>query len=330
MKKIIFSFILIILLLFTKEAKAYTLDSEKDQVYLGGDTVGLKLNTGVKVSKTFAIIDGINLLKPWEEAGIKEDDIILYYNDMKITSTADLLKAIKASKDKLVNLVIKRNNQEIKTQIKAVVKDDSYSLGLYVKDNILGVGTLTYVIPNYNIFGALGHRIEGADNIGGMMYEATVTGIKKGSVGDAGSKQASIKTNNIGTIEKNTITGIHGVYSGYKSDKKLISIAKREEVHTGSAQIVTCVEKNFIEYFDIEIVSIEKQKNQDIKGIKFTVTDPKLLSKTNGIVQGMSGSPIIQDGKLIGAVTHVLINNPHEGYGIYIEFMLKDMGVEIR
>lgn len=330
MKKIIFSFILIILLLFTKEAKAYTLDSEKDQVYLGGETVGLKLNTGVKVSKTFAIVDGMNLLKPWEEAGIKEEDVILYYNDKKITSTADLLKAIKDSKDKLVSIVVKRNNEEIKTKIKAVVKDDSYSLGLYVKDNILGVGTLTYVIPSSNVFGALGHKIDGALNVGGAMYEATVTGIKKGSVGDAGSKQASIKTANIGVIEKNTITGIHGIYNGYKSDKKLINIAKKEEVHTGNALIVTCIDKNIVEYFDIEIQSIQKQKNQDIKGIKFIVTDPKLLSKTNGIVQGMSGSPIIQDGKLIGAVTHVLLNNPHEGYGIYIEFMLEDMGVELR
>ena len=125
------------------------------------------------------------------------------------------------------------------------------------------------------------------------------------------------------------ITGLHGIYNGYKNVKELINIAKKEEVHTGSAQILTCINKTYVEYFDIDIVSITKQNKKDIKGIKFIVTDKELLSKTNGIVQGMSGSPIIQDGKLIGAVTHVLVNNPHEGYGIYIEFMLEDMGVDL-
>lgn len=329
MKKIFVLFLLIVLLVFTKKANAYTLNSQNDKVYLGGETVGLKLNTGVKVIKTFGIVEGINLLKPWDDAGIKEEDIILSYDGAKVTSTKDLLNAIQKSRDKMVSLIVLRGNTEITTKIKPVVKDDTYSLGIYVKDNVLGVGTLTYVIPENNIFGALGHKIEGAKNVGGDMYEATVTGIKKGVVGEAGSKQATIKTTNIGTIEKNTITGLHGVYNGYKNDKKLISIAKKEEVHTGSAQIVTCVNKNYVEYFDIEIVSIVKQNQKDIKGIKFIVTDKELLSKTNGIVQGMSGSPIVQDGKLIGAVTHVLVNNPHEGYGIYIEFMFDDMGVNL-
>ena len=327
MKKIIFSLLLIFFLLFAKDAKAYTLNSETDKVYLGGETVGLKLNTGVKVLKTFAIVDGMYLLKPWEDAGIKEEDIILSYNSTKITSTADLLGALQKNKDKLVEIKLLRGDKEITTRIKPVIKDDTYSLGIYVKDNVVGVGTLTYVIPNTLIFGALGHKIDGAKNVGGLMYEATVTGIKKGAVGDAGSKQATIKSKNIGIIEKNTITGLHGTYSGYKSDKQLISVAKKEEVHTGEAMIVTCVDKNYIDYFTIEIVAVQKQKTKDIKGIKFVVTDERLLNKTNGIVQGMSGSPIIQNDKLVGAVTHVLVNNPHEGYGIYIEFMLEDMGV---
>ena len=329
MKKIFVSFLLILFILFTRKANAYTLNSESDKVYIGGETVGLKLNTGVKIIKTYAIVDGINLLKPWDEAGIKEEDIILSYAGNKVLSTKDLLNAISNNKEKTVELIIMRGNVEITTKIKPVVKDDSYSLGIYVKDNVMGVGTLTYVIPNSNIFGALGHRIEGAKDVGGEMFEATVTGIKKGTVGEAGSKQASIKTTNIGKIEKNTITGLHGIYNGYKNDKDLINIAKKEEVHTGSAQILTCVNKNYVEYFDVEIVSITKQNKKDIKGIKFIVTDKELLAKTNGIVQGMSGSPIIQDGKLIGAVTHVLVNNPHEGYGIYIEFMLDDMGVNL-
>ena len=137
-------------------------------------------------------------------------------------------------------------NEIFTSSCKSLVK---CSLGIYVKDNVLGVGTLTYVIPEVNIFGALGHKIEGAKDVGGEMFEATVTGIKKGVVGEAGSKHASIKTTNIGKIEKNTITGLHGVYSGYKNDKDLIEIAKKEEVHTGSAQIRTCINKSHVEYF---------------------------------------------------------------------------------
>ena len=329
MKKIIFIFMFFFLLLFTTKAEAYTLNTKEDKIYLGGETVGLKLNTGVKVVKTYALVDGINLLKPWEEAGIKEDDYIVSYNNKIIKSTKDLFEAIKEYKTMKVPITIKREDKEIKTSIKPVYLEDSYSLGLYVKDNISGLGTLTYVIPNSNIFGALGHQIDGVKDVGGNMYEATVTGIKKGSVGEAGSKIADIKTKNIGTIEKNTITGLHGIYKGKKSNSDLISVGKKEEVTLGYAQIRTCINQNEVEYFDIDIVSLQKQKSKDVKGIKFKVTDERLIDKANGIVQGMSGSPIIQNDKIIGAVTHVLINDPLEGYGIYIEFMLSDMDINL-
>ena len=328
-KKIIFTVFLCFILLLGKNVSAQSFDSKKDQVYLGGETVGLKLNTGVTISKTFAIVDGINLLKPWQDADIRENDIIVSYNDVKIESTSDLLNEIRKSKDSLCSIAVLRGENLINSKIKPVIKDDSYTLGIYVKDNIVGVGTLTYVMPVSNIFGALGHKIDGAKNIGGLMYEATVTGIKKGSVGEAGSKRATINTKTIGKIEKNTITGIHGIYNGSKSDRLLVNVTKKEDVKLGSAQIVTCIDKKYIDYYDIEIVSVLKQSSKDIKGIKFKVTDPKLLSQTNGIVQGMSGSPIIQNGNLVGAVTHVLVNNPHEGYGIFIEFMFSDMGIEL-
>ena len=317
------------LFVFSKSVNGYTFDVAKDEVYLGGETVGLKLNTGVVVSKMFAIVDGINLIKPWEEAGVKENDIIISYNGSKVESSSDLLTEIRKSSGSLSEIEVMRNEVIIKSQIKPVFKDNTYSLGIYVKDNIVGIGTLTYVVPGSNIFGALGHQIDGAKNIGGLMYEATVTGIKKGSVGEAGSKKATINTKKIGSIEKNTITGIHGIYEENKSERKLIKIGKKEEVHTGPAQIVTCINKKYVDYYDVEIINVAKQSSKDIKGIKFKVTDPDLLSQTNGIIQGMSGSPIIQDGKLIGAVTHVLVSNPQEGYGIFIEFMFLDMGIKL-
>ena len=327
MKKIIFALLLLFILFFTKEANAYSLNSQDDKVYLGGETVGIKLNTGVKVIKTYAIVDGVNVIKPWFDAGIKEDDIIVSYNDKTIKSTSDLLKELNVTKDKKTEITLLRDNEYITSKIKPCYTNDSYSLGIYVKDNIMGIGTLTYIIPNTNIFGALGHQIDGAKDVGGTLYEASVTGVKKGAIGEAGSKLAQIKTTNIGKIEKNTVTGLHGQYSGKMNEDNLISVAKREEVKLGKAYIYTCVDKNNVECFEIEITSLTKQKDKDVKGIKFKVTDPDLLSKTNGIVQGMSGSPIVQNDKLIGAVTHVLVNNPHEGYGIYIEFMFSDMGV---
>lgn len=328
-KKIFFLIALFTIFIFSKNAQGYTFDVVNDEVYLGGETVGLKLNTGVVVEKTFAIVDGINLIKPWENAGIKEKDVIKSYNKVSISSSSDLLNEIRKSSGKQCEIEIQRNEEIITSQIKPVFKDDYYSLGIYVKDNIVGIGTLTYVIPNSNIFGALGHQIDGAKTIGGLMYEATVTGIKKGSVGEAGSKKATINTKKIGSIEKNTITGIHGYFDGSKNERKLIKIGRKEEVKVGHAQIVTCIDKKYVDYFDIEILSVAKQTSKDIKGIKFKVVDPKLLSQTNGIVQGMSGSPIVQNGKLIGAVTHVLVNSPQEGFGIFIEFMFLDMGVKI-
>lgn len=330
MKKILFFFILLFSLSFVKNVHAYEFNSETDKVYLGGETVGIKLNTGVSVVKTFGVINGIEVIKPWEDSGITENDIIISYNNDKVESTADLLKAIKKYKDSEVPITVLRNGVEITSKIKPVIKDNTYTLGIYVKDNILGVGTLTYVLPNVNIFGALGHKIDGAKDVGGAMYEASVTGIKKGEVGEAGSKKATINAKSLGKIEKNTITGIHGIYSSNTNLKDLVYISKKENVHKGEATIVTCINGTLVEYFDIEITSVNKQKEKDIKGIKFKVTDERLLNKTNGIVQGMSGSPIIQDGNLIGAVTHVMVNNPHEGYGIYIEFMLEDMGVFVQ
>ena len=330
MKKILFFFLFVFTFLFTKNVYAYDFNTEVDKVYLGGETVGIKLNTGVSVVKTFGIVDGVEVIKPWENAKIVENDIIISYNHDTIITTDDLLNALKKYQDKEVSIEINRNGNVITSKIKPVVKDNSYTLGIYVKDNILGVGTLTYILPTTNIFGALGHKIENARDVGGTMYEATVTGIKKGEVGEAGSKKATIHKKDLGSIEKNTITGIHGIYSSSLNNKNLISIGKKESVHKGKAYIVTCLNQNTVKWYEIDITGVNKQKSKDVKGIKFKVTDETLLNTTNGIVQGMSGSPIIQDDKLVGAVTHVMINNPHEGYGIYIEFMLEDMEVFVQ
>ena len=226
---------------------------------------------------------------------------------------------------------ILRTNKIYELSITPVKVNNNYSLGLYIKDSILGVGTLTYYIEEANIFGSLGHQMGNSSNSTGEIFEATVEEIIKPTNSKAGEKKASISSNVIGVIDKNTITGIHGY--GSNINVKLmekINFRLKEKVKLGKAEIWTCIDENTIEKFDIEIIDLEKQNKKDIKGITFKVVDSTLISKAGGIVQGMSGSPIIQDGYLIGAVTHVSIKDSKLGYGIYIEWMFEDMGVEIK
>lgn len=326
LKKFLFGLLLTFSLIFANRLDALTLDANKDEIYLGGETVGLRLDTGVMVAKTFAINDGMNLVKPWDDNKLKEKDIIISYNNYPIKSSDDLLKALEASGVQTSEIIVLRGGKEVKSQITPYLKDNSYSLGVYIKDNVAGVGTLTYIVPSNNVFGALGHQIEGVGDTSGKLLEAKIIGINKGVVGEAGSKKAQISTKMLGTIAKNTITGIHGTYSGTMMHN-LIKVAKKEEVKKGEAYLVTSID-NKVKKYQIEITEIDYQKA--IKGIKFRVTDKELLSKTGGIIQGMSGSPIVQNEKLIGAVTHVLVNNPDEGYGIFIEQMLLDMDIEIK
>ena len=196
----------------------------------------------------------------------------------------------------------------------------------------MGVGTLTYYIEEANIYGSLGHKITDEEYYGGSIYEAKVNKIIKPTANRAGEKQATIDSTPIGSISKNTITGVHGTTNKNfdTSNMKLMEFKTKEEISLGEAEIWTCINGQKIESYDINITSLEKQKTKDIKGISFEVVDQDLLNKTGGIIQGMSGSPIIQDDKIIGAVTHVLLSDSKKGYGIYLEFMFEDMGITIK
>lgn len=331
MKKIIIllSIVLSTFSLFT--CLAYELDKD-DKIYVGGESIGIKLNTGVTVIGSYGVMENGVLYKPWYEAGIKEGDKIVSFNNTKVTDIKSLLNILYIVKDKQTDIVLERNKEEIKSNIRPVLSKNNYSLGLYVKDSILGVGTLTYYIADADIFGSLGHKITDEEYYGGSIYEAKVNKIIKPTTNRAGEKQATIDSTQIGEIEKNTITGVHGKTNNKfdTSNMKLLEFKTKEEVNLGKAEIWTCISGQKIESYDINITGLEKQKNKDIKGISFEVIDEDLLSKTGGIIQGMSGSPIIQDNKIIGAVTHVLLSNSKKGYGIYLEFMFEDMGISIK
>lgn len=330
MKKIIVFILTLCSLFGVWSASAYELDKD-DKIYVGGQSIGIKLNTGVEIIGSYGIyVDG-TLYKPWEEAGIKEGDRIISLNNNEVKVTKDLLRALTKSNGKKSTLEYVRNNKVYQTEIKPIFTDDSYSLGLYVKDSILGVGTLTYYIEEINAYGSLGHAITDKDYYSGQIYEAKVTDIIKPTQTEAGEKRATIDSKVIGTVEKNGNTGVLGkTNSSFNSSgMEALGFKTRDEVRLGDAEIWTCIQGKKVEKFKIKITGLAKQKEKSVKGITFEVVDEELLSKTGGIIQGMSGSPIVQDDKIVGAVTHVLVNNSKKGYGIYLEFMLEDMDVTI-
>jgi len=210
-----------------------------------------------------------------------------------------------------------------------IKEDNIIKTGLYVKDTINGIGTLSYIDPNTNIFGSLGHEIiesitkEKFEISEGNIYKAEVSSITKSKNNQTGEKNASIdKTNQEGTIKRNEINGIYGIYESNKDDNQLLEVASKEEIKKGKAYIRTVLESDNVKDYSINIISLDEM--DETKNILFEVTDADLINKSGGIVQGMSGSPIIQDDKIIGAVTHVVLDDPEKGYGIFIKNMLEE------
>lgn len=296
-----------------------------DYVYVGGENIGIELKADGVLIVGFYKVNDIYIAN---EAGLQIGDRITFINDEKVTSIYDLTNKIKASNGN-INITYVRDNQIKTAALNLPKENDTYKTGIYVKDSITGIGTLTYIDPNTKLFGALGHEIidsrtgEILSISGGSIYDSKVTDIEPSSNGVPGEKNAQINTESInGTIFENTIKGIFGNYTNDFDDSKLYKVAKPDEIKTGKATILTVLEDDVVKEYEIEITKISK--NQDTKNLSFKITDSELLQKTNGIVQGMSGSPIIQDDYIIGAVTHVVVDNPHKGYGIFITSMLEE------
>lgn len=303
------------------------------EVYLGGDNIGIEIsNEGLFISGTYDVRNGRSIYNPSANSDIKKGDILLKIENISVNTLEQLLAHIKnncKNKDS-VNVTILRNGAAYQRNLK-LVKDDHSNIktGLYIKDSILGIGTVTYYDPENKIYGALGHEMNDSSNkratfIDGKIYDSKVTQIKKSVDGDPGEKVATIdKETVIGDIQKNTIYGIYGSYVNVVKDK-LIETANIDEVNKGQAYIYTVIDGNKIEKFEIEITQVKRQSSQDVKGITFKVVDKRLLNISNGVVAGMSGSPIVQNGKLIGAVTHVIVDDVKSGYGVFIDWMLEE------
>lgn len=315
------------------------------RVIPGGQSIGVKLNTvGVLVVGHHQVDTQTGKVSPGELAGIKVGDIITQINGKPIEKMTDVAPHVQDSGKTGVplDIVVNRENEKINAQLKPMKDKDeqTYKLGLYIRDSAAGIGTMTFFHPGTNKYGALGHVISDMDTKkpiiveDGQIVRSTVTSIEKGSNGDPGEKLARFSTDRevIGNIKRNSPFGIFGelnkdIKNGIMD--KPMPIALSHQVKEGPAQILTVVDNDKVDLFDIEIVSTIPQKFPATKGMVIKVTDPKLLEKTGGIVQGMSGSPIIQNGKMIGAVTHVFVNDPTSGYGVHIEWMLNEAGIDI-
>ena len=291
-----------------------------DYIYAGGETVGIRVNSnGVLVVGTYS-------LDKKNKINLQVGDVINTINNKSISSSTDFIDSIKGKS--VVSVGYIRGNKEYKTDLNIVLENGVYKSGLYVKDSITGIGTLTYIDPQTRLFGALGHEIiekttgKLFNSNSGSIFESTITGITVSSRGIPGSKNARYYTDSVlGSVFENTNKGIFGNYTGEIANKKLYKVASFNEIKTGNAKILTVLDGTKVEEFDITIERINKG---DIKNILFEISDKNLIKKTGGIVQGMSGSPIIQDDKIIGAVTHVIIDNPIKGYGVYIGSMLEE------
>ena len=265
-----------------------------------------------------------------QKMNIKAGDYITKVNNNKIESINDFTSEINKDDDKTkIDIEYNRNGKSYTGSLKLVESNGEYKTGLYVKDTINGVGTLTFIDPNTKIFGALGHEIadkntESTLNINdGSIYYSYITGITKSENGNPGEKEATYDDKlKYGVVKENTKSGIFGNYTSDIDNSKLYDVAKKGDVKLGNAKIRTVLNGEEITEYNIEIEKINL--NDKTKNIVFKITDENLLNKTGGIVQGMSGSPIIQDNKIIGAVTHVIVNDCTKGYGIFITNMLEE------
>ena len=309
----------------------------KTKVIPVGNIAGVKLYTNGVLVVGMSEIEGKNneKYKPYENTGIEEGDTILKINDILINSTDELVHNVNKSNGEDIKIDYIHDDESKECSITPVkTADDEYKIGLWVRDSAAGVGTVTFYEPSTKTFGALGHGIIDIDtneliNISsGEFITTRILNIEKGERGNPGKIQGTIENQKgIGVIGKNTKFGIYGKVdniSGLNLDaSKEMEVALRDEIKTGKATILCSLDNDSPQEYEIEIEKIFKENNYDNKSMQIKVTDNRLIEKTGGIIQGMSGSPIIQNGKFVGAVTHVLVNNPQEGYGVFADIMIK-------
>ena len=304
-----------------------TIIAYSSKIIASGETVGIKLNMdGILIVGSYEI-NGHNSLM---ESGLKQGDIINTINNKEVHTVDEMVDIISNCNCDSLKISYMRNNKTLKTTLPLYKDDGLLKTGLYIKDSISGVGTLTFIDPETKLFGVLGHEIADAttgeiiDITDGIIFDSKITGITRSTEGSPGEKNAILYTDKVnGEIYENTNKGIFGKYTSKIDNEKLYKVANVDDIKMEDAKILTVLDGSEVGEFSIKITSVEETANK-LKNIQFEITDKDLLDKTNGIIQGMSGSPIVQGDYIIGAVTHVVVNDPHRGYGILITNMLEE------
>lgn len=308
---------------YEKNSQTISIVSEKTLVP-GGESIGVRMDVaGVLI---------VDLEGAAEYSGLKKGDKITAVDGIEVSNAQEVQKLVNMIRGSL-ELTVERNGSSRKYTIvpQKSSSDGAYRLGIWIKDKTAGIGTLTYYDPDNMSFGALGHPILDSetgttlDIEKGDLLSSEIIGIEKGASGIPGEIQGVFKAPDrpLGELIKNTDYGIFGTADGMVSQKEAVPIAYQSQVKEGGAYILTTLEDNTVRKYSVEIEKKEKQTSADTKSMVVHVTDKRLLEKCGGIIQGMSGSPIIQNGRLIGAITHVFVEDPTRGYAVYIEWMLE-------
>ncbi|MBQ8219456.1 MAG: PDZ domain-containing protein [Bacilli bacterium] len=296
-----------------------------DYIIPSGENIGIELKSDYPLIVGSYNIGDYNVLT---DTDLQIGDKIIKINNIPVKSSENMQQLINNSKDNIL-VTYERKGKEYETSINLYLEDSEYKTGLYVKDTIRGVATLTYIDAENKKFGALGHEIiekstkSKFEMTTGSIFESVVVGITKSKDGNPGEKNARSNSANVyGKVVENTSSGIFGEYQKEIPNSKLYKVATSDEIELGEAKILTTIDNNQVSSYDINILKINT--NSNTKNILFEVTDKTLLEKTGGIVQGMSGSPIVQGDNIIGAVNYVLVDKTNKGYGIFITNMLEE------
>lgn len=300
-------------------------------VYVAGTPIGISVNAdGLIIDGLSDVITDDGRVSPFGETDVTSGDIIISIDGKAIRRRDDIIRALNESGDE-IEIEIKRKEKILNYKIRPAVEslNKEKRLGIIVKEDVSGIGTLTFVSENKR-FVALGHaiydgKVDYRELQDGNIYKSSILGVnigKRGAPGELKGIFSAAEINILGTIDSNTSFGIYGNYVGETNRFKRYEICSKSDVQTGRAQILCTIEGDVPKFYDVEIVKATAQSAEAEKGLIVRVTDNTLIGKTGGIVQGMSGSPIIQNGKLIGALTHVFINDPLRGYGVYADFLI--------
>ena len=307
---------------------------------IGDKLIPLGKTTGIKLFSKGTMVVGFAKLEscgysPAKAGGIQSGDVLLKLNDEDIAGNEGMTSMLSALKNETAVFTVLRDEKELQIPVKAVYDPslECWRIGAWIRDSVAGIGTVTFVDPETGVFGALGHGICDADTgklvtfgTGSVMHSSVVD-VQKSKSGTPGQLCGQFDlVHDQGWLVENDATGIYGVLtqSEFYAGERALEVAEREELQEGPATILSCVEGDDAQEYDVQIVKVYREGGG--RDLLLEVTDPDLLDITGGIVQGMSGSPIVQNGKLVGAVTHVLVNDPTRGYGIFIENMLDAAG----